>query len=561
MVRRLLPVLALCATLTGALGGAAHATSVTPPPYRPFKPQLYTSAHFAIHYEGDPSASDYITQVQAGVLASYLEQAYTTMTGLGYQPPVDDAITTPGLIDYYVVDLSQQNVSYVIFNDGNTAPASGTVDFGKSEIDLANEGWEAATSLFAIAEFRYWTDMGNGDDWAAFGPAQWFGFKTLSYPGIGVSDLGPVGGSLDCNDPWNPLNVQSRCSTVDFEETGQSHWTFWEYLAQRFGPLFPVSVFQQQNSSGSTAIAALQAVLAAKGTSLDDAFHDWSVRTMTGGWGIAALDAAVTPVAATISTGATSGSLGSRTFSIDHLASRYIAFTRGDNAGDHPCFQATLTITVGYPSSISARPVFYWNVPGTAGVELTPTSSTSATATLPWDTCLWANNKGLLSLTNSSTTYNAALFTVSSSLSVDPTRPASATSGPTQLPVYGGQTTVSTEDVAPSIDVFGPLVLEVSASSPVLRLIVQSSGDGVLLAYLGNASLGAPTLRAGNNDLRFTVPKTLLTRLRRSASLASLLTLTPKSVSGSVFGTMVSRQVTFTPAAKPAKKPAKHKKK
>src|SRR5690242_10972581 len=159
MVRRLLPVLALCATLTGALGGAAHATSVTPPPYRPFKPQLYTSAHFAIHYEGDPSASDYITQVQAGVLASYLEQAYTTMTGLGYQPPVDDAITTPGLIDYYVVDLSQQNVSYVIFNDGNTAPTSGTVDFGKSEIDLANEGWEAATSLFAIDEFRYWTDL------------------------------------------------------------------------------------------------------------------------------------------------------------------------------------------------------------------------------------------------------------------------------------------------------------------------------------------------------------------------------------------------------------------
>lgn len=557
MVRRPLLVLALCATLTGALGGAAHASSVPPPPYRPGESQLYTSAHFAIHYNGDPAATDYITQVQAGVLASYLEQAYTTITGLGYAAPVDDSIDTPGLIDYYVVDLSQQKVTYVVFNDLNAAPSSGTIDFGKSEIDAANEGWEAATSLFAIFEFRYWTDMGFGDDWALFGPAQWMGFKALSYPGIGVSDLGPVGGSLDCNDPWDPLNVQQRCSSVGFEETGQSHWTFWEYLAQRFGPTFPISVFQQQNSSGSTAIAALQAVLTANGTSLDDAFHDWSVKTMTGGWGIPALDAAVTPLAATISTGATSGNLGSQTFSVDHLASRYIAFTRGDNAGDHPCFQATLTITVGYPSTISARPVFYWNVPGTTAVELTPTSSTSATATVPWDTCLWANNKGLLSLTNSSTTTNAALFTVASKISVDTTKPASATSGPTQLPVYGGQTTVPSGEVVPSIDVFGPLVLQVSASSPVLRLIVQSSGDGVLLAYLGTVSLGTPTLRAGNNDLRFTVPKTLLTRLRRSASAASLLTLVPRSVSGAAFGTMVSRQVTVTPAPKPPK----HKKK
>jgi hypothetical protein len=97
----------------------------------------------------------------------------------------------------------------------------------------------------------------------------------------------------------------------------------------------------------------------------------------------------------------------------------------------------------------------------------------------------------------------------------------------------------------------------VSASRPVLRLIVQSSGDGVLLAYLGTVSLGTPTLRAGNNDLRFTVPKTLLTRLRRSASAASLLTLAPRSVSGAAFGTMVSRQVVVVPAPKPPK----HKKK
>jgi hypothetical protein len=553
MMRRLLSVLALCAALAGVLGGAAQAA----PPYRPVLSQLFTSAHFAVHYDGDPTAADYITQVQAGALASDLEQAYTTLTGLGFGAPVDDAVTTPGLIDYYVVDLSQDNVPFALGPDAAGAPVSGSVDFGKSEIDTTQESWEAAASLFGIAEFRYWNDINNGEDWAFWGPAQWFGFKVVGYPGTSVNDLGPVGGSLDCDDPYNPLAQQQRCSSVPFEEQGQSHWTFWELLAQRFGPTFVSGFFTQQNTSASSALAALQAALTAKGTSLDDAFHDWSVRTMTGGWKIPALDAATPPLAATISTGATTSSLGSQTFSVDHLATRYIAFTRGDNAGDHPCFQATLTITVGYPSTITARPVFYWNGPGSAGVELTPTSSTSATATVPWDTCLWANNKGLLSLTNSSTTTNAALFTVTSKLDVDTTKPASATSSPTQLPIYGGQTQVPTADVAPSIDVFGPLVLQVPASSPVLRLIVQSSGDGVLLAYLGTVSLGTPTLRAGNNDVRFTVPKTLLTRLRRSASAASLLTLVPRSVSGASFGTTVSRQVTVLPAPKPPK----HKKK
>jgi hypothetical protein len=125
------------------------------------------------------------------------------------------------------------------------------------------------------------------------------------------------------------------------------------------------------------------------------------------------------------------------------------------------------------------------------------------------------------------------------------------------LPIYGGQTQVPAADVAPSIDVFGPLVLQVSAASPVLRLIVESSGDGVLHAQLGSIALGTPTLRAGNNDLRFTVPKTLLTRLRRSASVASVLTLTPTSVSGTAVGPTVSRRV----AVAAAPRPPKHKKK
>jgi hypothetical protein len=87
----------------------------------------------------------------------------------------------------------------------------------------------------------------------------------------------------------------------------------------------------------------------------------------------------------------------------------------------------------------------------------------------------------------------------------------------------------------------------------VLRLIVESTGDGALHATLGSIDLGSPTLRAGNNDLRFTLPKTLQARLRRSSSAANLLTLTPTSASGAVVGIAVSRRVVVLATPKATK--------
>jgi len=82
-----------------------------------------------------------------------------------------------------------------------------------------------------------------------------------------------------------------------------------------------------------------------------------------------------------------------------------------------------------------------------------------------------------------------------------------------------------------------------------------------LNATLGGGALGSSSLRAGNNDLRFAVPKGMLTTLRRSASAANILTLTPSSSSGSASGSPVMLHVviTATPKAKPKAK--KHKKK
>ncbi|MEP6812400.1 MAG: hypothetical protein ABI990_05370 [Actinomycetota bacterium] len=74
---------------------------------------------------------------------------------------------------------------------------------------------------------------------------------------------------------------------------------------------------------------------------------------------------------------------------------------------------------------------------------------------------------------------------------------------------------------------------------------------------LGSFDLGKVAIRAGSNDVRFTLPKTLLKSLRRSASSGSnVLTLTPVSTDGSATGAPLVRKVSV---ATPKKKLAHRK--
>jgi hypothetical protein len=109
--------------------------------------------------------------------------------------------------------------------------------------------------------------------------------------------------------------------------------------------------------------------------------------------------------------------------------------------------------------------------------------------------------------------------------------------------------------------VFGPELLTLSVSAPTIRLIVDSSGPGTVTATLGATTLGTGTLRAGNNDLRFTVPKDMLASFRRAAANGNVLTLTPMSPSGTSAGLPVTRQVVIAAEHKAKAKAKKHKKK
>ena len=97
---------------------------------------------------------------------------------------------------------------------------------------------------------------------------------------------------------------------------------------------------------------------------------------------------------------------------------------------------------------------------------------------------------------------------MSGSITVD--KKTLATSTPPPAGTYTGPTVPSlTGEEPPSIAVYGPETLRVSKKKRVVRLVVFSSGTGKLDGRLGSLSLGTRVLRTGNNDLRFTIPRSV----------------------------------------------------
>jgi hypothetical protein len=71
--------------------------------------------------------------------------------------------------------------------------------------------------------------------------------------------------------------------------------------------------------------------------------------------------------------------------------------------------------------------------------------------------------------------------------------------------------------------------------------VVFSSGGGQLSAQLGSLLLGTRALRTGNNDLRFTLPRSVT----RSLAATSRLTFTSVATNGTR-GATVTRKLVLT---------------
>lgn len=555
----------LWAALAAALaaGVLASAAPAVPIP-RPTGDHMITTTHFVVHYYTDPTQADYSTETQAGDVAAYAERAYALETGWGYPPPLDDG---DGHIDIYLNDLSgMPGVIGYAEPDGSVpyaSPDSGAIVLStptEMEAFATSEGLTTqqeeqktiAHELFHLFQYATWVPAAQSDGWLLEATAQWAGFSAIGFPtGSVVTTVGPPDIALTCRDDISGFQM---CDPDPYVEGGYSRWAFFEMLANEYGSSFIHNVLVN-GAAGQTAATALTNAIAAKGSSLSSIFNEYAMRLMDGDFGVPALAAVRPPVQDAIIGGTKTGALTTVQVPVNHLSARYVTFQRGDGDGSHACFAATLSINVAIPAGTSAQPYYYWNFAGSTPQALN-INGTNASITVPWDTCDWGNALGWLSIPNAGTTVDAADFTVTSSITVDQNTPATAGNAPSPVSIWGTTVPVPTTDVAPSIDVFGPELLRLSASAPTIQLIVDSSGPGSLTASLGSSTLGTDALRAGNNDLRFVVPKSMLGSIRRSASAANVLTLTPMSPAGTA-GQAVTRKVVIAPPPKPAR----HKKK
>jgi hypothetical protein len=191
-----------------------------------------------------------------------------------------------------------------------------------------------------------------------------------------------------------------------------------------------------------------------------------------------------------------------------------------------------------------------------SGQAFTVSGNTATLKSIPWNTC-GTSPHAYVSLPNETNdavppALDGREFTVSGTVTVDKSKPASATEAPAGVKVSGPVIQTPTSDPAPDLTLHAPELIRVSTKTRLLRFIIFSSGDGALNATLGSTWLGSAGLHAGNNDVRFVLPTKLLKSLRKTNTPANVLTLTSYSPGGTP-GASVTRRVAMKPVPKPPK--------
>jgi len=437
-------------------------------------------------------------------------------------------------IDIYVAATPGGALAYTDSDNPAASPTDAFLVFNSSPDALSLQ--TIAHELFHAIQLNVWFPSQVTDYWFLESTAEWMGYRTAGYPN-GV-EIGPPDMALDCRDPNGDLQCDM---TSDYLNNGYSRWPFFEYLVEKYGTQVIRDILAN-GQAGNSAIGAVANVLAAKGTTLAATYNAWQTADLVGGYTAKDLQAVPKVIYGTVATGVSGGDLGTLSVPLNHLSSRILKFTRGDNDASHICYQAVLNISVSLPAGTSSQPVFWWAAKGSAPINLTVAGNT-ATGAIPWDTCTYPSGAGYLLLTNASSNVDAADFSVHSSMTVDRTKTTTPVAPPDPIFAPTPDVPTSAADVAPSLTLFGPEVMRISSTDTQLRLIVESSGQGSVQARLGTTSLGTFSIRGGNNDLRMKLPTNVLRALRRSAAAGNVLTLTPVSPNGAATGTAVTREI------------------
>ena len=400
--------------LLAVVGGLAAVFSA-PADARPMPasyPELVTTPHFAVHFMGDvddPIDPDATTYQVAGDLAAHAERAYATLVNdWGYPAPLNDG---DGLVDIWIFDFGDDKILGAATPDAPGNTATGWIAIN---VSAATAPAVIAHEVLHVIQFAQWIPA---DSWLLEGTAEWAGFIASGYQ--------PFGGSIEAtrNFPDMSLDCDSpACGPDGYEAYGYSRWTFFEYMSDRFGVGFVKDILGQAAALADplqTGTTLLNATLAAKGTTLSDVYADYVNVNLVGGYDVPGLAGRPPITERTVSTGVTTGALPVQKVPVNHLAARYLKLQRGASAAA-VCHAATLSLTVGLPAGINAKPSFFSRSLGAVAVPLSVNGNT-ATLAVPWDTC-FGGYDGYLSLPNPSLNADGRDFVVSGSLSVDTTR-------------------------------------------------------------------------------------------------------------------------------------------
>ena len=509
-----------------------------------------SSDHFMIHVSRDvsPCPGAAITQEQAGEILGMAERAYALYGSWGY--------TAPG----YLADISVDDFTGGCIVDGsiplgNPPPLDrwdavlDPVAPGVDEVHL-NVASGLGYHVVAHEVFHLFVDVvaaGAADQWLHEGLAEWASVRANAE--AGGLELNPDR-TMDC--------VGSECGDSEFDRNGYPGWMLFEYLAERFGDASIKSVLDTAAANPTwSGTKVLSTVVQPLGPALGKFFEDYTTARLTGNFTFAALAGVLPKTQATIVVGSSTDAVSPVTLAVNHLAVRFVDLAHAPDTDTGPCYSALLDLQVALPAGVATTPYYSANVKGSVPRAFTVSGNTATLNAIPWNTC-GASPHAYVSLPNETNdvvppALDAREFTIRGKVTVDKTKPASATEAPAGVKISGPVIQTPTTDPAPVLTLHGPELIRVAPKTRLLRFVVFSSGDGTLKATLGSTWLGSAGLHAGNNDIRYVLPTQLLKSLRKTNTPANVLTLTSYALGGTQ-GASVTRRVAMKPVPKPKKR-------
>jgi hypothetical protein len=456
--------------VAGAIAGLAFSVLASTPAFASTRPDTsswpapLTTAHFMVHRASYVSAGD------AQKVAGDFEAAYATEVGSwGFNPPLAD---DDGLLDVYVADPNvDYPVSGAMRDDDTTATSSGFAVL--SPLATVDRASAAANELFHLIQYATFT---GGAKLLKQGTAEWAAANVTGRTSWSI---------FYWHNADQPLDCTGQCA--DFSS---SRWIFFEYLSERYGVGIVKEIYQQvavmQADTAAKDLDAIDAVLAAHGSSLTQAFSDFSAANAAGTYKFPGLAGSTSSLK--LAQGAYTGvtSIGQvRSWTVDHLAASYVPIVSGDGHSKlSNCGAATLHLKVTIPAGVRSQPSFS----DSTGVHQLSVSGNTASADLPWTNC--DGTHGTLALPNASRTVDGAQFVVQISIDVIPPKAALGTAAPTiQLLSIPGRATLARK-------------------RPYLAFRVKSTGAGTLGVLLKARYIrGNFRLHSGANKLKLRLPK------------------------------------------------------